>query len=203
MPTPARAPLVDAPTPARAYILERRLLRAYDTLYQQQIGSIWHAPSRRAAAQALMQAHVGEAYARRWGEKRLSQEMPELIQRLTLAQQPQLAAVLLVEEPDLGAVVALLVKLERNLNYRDDDPRLAINDDARLKAAGLGRLSRQQYDARLKWGPLLELTPWVPALRTGKRVQSRRPASRQRARQVSPGQLWLEFPGGGSKVASL
>jgi hypothetical protein len=146
MPTPRRES-AHGPTSASSYVLECKLLRAYDALYQQHIGNIWHPVTRQATQAAVFAGIVGDAYAHRWGAQRLTHGMPEIIRRLSHKQQEAVVAVLLAPpEPDLHQVVALLVQLERNINYRDDDPRLNINDDARLKAAGMGRLTQQQYE---------------------------------------------------------
>lgn len=196
MPSPVRrACVVDGPTPCSSYTLERKLLRAYHALYQQQVGSLWH-PATRLAAQVAALGGLDRAATRNgYAEARLTEAMPELIQRLTPAQQPELAALLLTDAPDLAAVVQKLVQLERNLNYRDDDPRLRIPDDARLKAAGLGRLSQQQYGKPLPLGPPLELTspPARVVLRTKKKAATRRASV---PRLAPKGQLALWPPVG-------
>jgi len=162
-------------------VLERRLLKAYAALYQQQVASIWHPPTRRAQAVRLLGGQLAPTQVR-YAEQRLSQVMPELIQRLPPDLQAPLVALLLCEAPDLAAVVAHLVSLERHLNYREDDPRLKLSDH------GTNRLARQQYGRRPLGEPLV-LTPWVPVPGKPARLRTHRRA--RAARRAAVGQLSL------------
>lgn len=164
MPAPRRE-AATGPTPASAYVLERKLLRAYEALYQQQIASIWH-PATRLAAQVAVLGGLERAATRKgYAESRLREAMPDVIRRLKPDDQPALAALLLDGEADLSEVVAHLLKAERWLNYHQDDPRLKVNDDALCRAAGIGHIARadpgsfQRKPVRLPLGPPLELTP--------------------------------------------
>lgn len=161
-------------------------------------------------------------------DERLEHVMPELIQKLRPAQQMPLVELLLGESHDLVAAIAYLIGLERNLTHRDEDPRLLLNDDARCKAAGLGRLTQANYhkphdpaNPSARWlsrnkaavvvpevskapelpaAPPFVLTPWPPApVFRGVRKASRRP----RPVPVCRGQLALPFPGGGVVAAGL
>jgi hypothetical protein len=198
MPSPRRESQT-GPTTASSYVLERKLLRAYEALYKAQIGAIWHPATRRAAQVEALGGLDRAATRNGYAEARLTEGMPELIQKLTAEQQPAVAELLLCECPDLASVVKELVRLERNINYRDEDPRLKTNDDGRMRAAGMGSLSKTMYgevsaadraqlratalkleaqaSARKKrpaLGDPLVLTPWPPQpLRTKKRAPAR------------------------------
>lgn len=228
MPTPRRESQA-GPTTAASYVLERKLLRAYDALYKTQIGSIWHPATRRAAQVAALGGLDRAATRNGYAEARLTEAMPELIQQLTAQQQPLVAELLLCESPDLAAVVKELVRLERNINYRDEDPRLATNDDARLKAAGMGGLSKTMYGevseadraqlraravrlgaqaalrtakAKPVMGPPLELTPWPPRPVRARKRPVARPVLRVSQKQLS---LWppRELLAGGVQEGGL
>lgn len=203
MPTPRRESST-GPTTAATYTLECKLLRAYRALYKSQIGDIWHPATRRTAQVAALGGLDRAATRNGYAESRLTESLPEVIQRLTAQQQPEVAALLLCESPDLTQVVAKLVQLERNINYRDDDPRLSINDDGRLKAAGMGHLSKAIYGNLPKLGEPLVLTPWQP--RAGLRTKKRRPHKphvHRTRRYVGYPQLSLGFPGGEVTLAAL
>lgn len=229
MPLAPRRESPAGPTTAAMLLLERQLLTAYGRLYHEQVGQLWPLDYRKRKAVQALGGNLAATQVR-YAETRLRDAMPELIQKLTAEQQPLVAALLLCESPDLAAVVARLVQLERNINYRDDDPRLKTNDDARMKAAGMGHLSKKMYGevsaadraqlraeavrleaqaalraAKLKpeMGPPLELTPWPPRPLRAKRP---RPATRTVLR-VSQKQLSLwpprELLGGSVKEGGL
>lgn len=204
MPTPRRAPVVDGPTSAASYVLECKLRRAYDALLTQAVAHL-HRPADRLAV--YVQALGGKLANTqvRGAEKRLREGLVDVILKLDASQQLVIKTLLLDPPvPDLAEVVAALVKLERNINYRDDDPRLSINDDARLKAAGMGHLSRSVY-GNLKLGPPLVLEP----LRVARKVVLRtKKKSARKPRPVLRGQLviewpWVSFAGGGLGYGSL
>lgn len=187
MPTPRRESAT-GPIPCSALVLERRLLVAYHELYQQQVGQLWPPERRRSAAAAAL-ADVARAHTRNgYAEARLREALPEVIQRLRPDQQPALAALLLTDSPELPAVVALLVNLERSLNYSDDDPALKRHDDDwKTAATGQGRFrprlagtalaqkqARQQAELRRGLGEPLVLVAWVPVGGRARRARRRR-----------------------------
>jgi len=195
--TPRRAP--EAGHAASSYVLERKLLRAYTRLCDDAVSHLYRPLDKQAVYVQLLGGKLAATQVR-GAEKRIREAMPEIIQKLTPQQQPGVAELLLCEGPDLAAVVKELVRLERNINYRDDDPRLAINDDARLKAAGMGRLSKSIYGNLPKLGDPLVLTPWPPrpALRAKKRRVAR-PVLRVGMKQLS---LW-PLPAAGVRGGGL
>jgi hypothetical protein len=210
MSTPRPAPIAGLVSP---YVLEQKLLRAYSRLLL------------AADLDQLITATLGPKRTqtqREAADERLEYVMPELIQKLWPEQQAPLAELLLGESPDLASAITYLISLERNLTHRDEDPRLNINDDARLKAAGLGRLTQANYrkthdpaNPSARWlnrnkqvvpvslplGPPLVLTP-APAA-TGKFRGTRKRTSRRPAQPVCKGQLALPFLGGGVAEAAL
>jgi hypothetical protein len=204
MSTPRPAPIAGLVSP---WSTEQKLLKAYRRLLL------------AADLDELITATLGPkrtATQREAADERLEYVMPELIQKLRPAQQGPLAELLLGESPDLVGAIRHLINLERNLTHRDEDPRLLLNDDARCKAAGLGRLTQANYhkphdpaNPSARWlsrhkptapplGPPLVLTPAPPTFR-GVRKSSRRP----KAVMVCRGQLALPFPGGGVQRAAL
>lgn len=186
MPYPRPAPIAGSVSP---YVLECRMLKAYNRLLRncdldQLITDAFGpklSPSKAAAA-----------------DERLEYAIPELIQKLAPDQQAPIAALLVSEAPDLAAAVRELVKLENGLWRRDDDPRLRINDDARMKAAGMGHLSKAIY-GNTKLGPPLVLEPLVVRKPVQLRTKKRRVA-RHRAVFYWPGQyeIWPPVSGGGA-----
>ena len=156
-PTPPAKPEPEAPL---SYVLEQRLLKAYATAL--------YAPDR--CPEALAQAVWGQArpltekqlYGRPASQARpnriqpgktgridwLDDNAPDVIRLLhARAQQDTLAGLLLADTPDLVGAVRYLWKLGPGsaLRQRDTDANLRINDEARAKAAGMGRLSRASY----------------------------------------------------------
>jgi hypothetical protein len=207
MSTPRPAPIAGLVSP---YVLEQKLLRAYSRLLL------------AADLDQLITATLGPKRTqtqREAADERLEYVMPELIQKLWPEQQAPLAELLLGESPDLASAITYLISLERNLTHRDEDPRLNINDDARLKAAGLGRLTQANYrkthdpaNPSARWlsrnkqmpqplGPPLVLTP-APAA-TAKFRGTRKRTSRRPTQPVCRGQLALPFLGGGVAEAAL
>lgn len=209
MPAPHSAPVAGLTSP---WSTEQKLLKAYRRLLL------------AADLDALITATLGPkrtATQREAADERLEHVMPELIQKLRPAQQGPVAEMLLGESPNLVGAIRHLIGLERNLTHRDDDPRLLLNDDARLKAAGMGHLTQANYrkvhdpaNPSARWlgkqklpvppaaapvGPPLVLTPWpLVALK----FRGTRRSPRKRA-PVLRGQLALPFPGGGVAVAGL
>jgi hypothetical protein len=200
MPTPRRESCT-GPTSAASYVLECKMLRAYARLCDAAISGLHRPADKQAVYVTLLGGNLAATQVR-GAEKRIREALPEVIQKLTAHQQPGVAALLLGEDADLLAVVKELVRLERNINYRDEDPRLSINDDSRLKAAGMGHLSKSIYGNLPKFGPPLELTPWVPRLRTHKRRAHKAHVHKTR-RYIGFPQLSLGFPGGEVTLASL
>jgi hypothetical protein len=143
MPTPRRES-AQGPTSAQSYVLECKLLRAYHQLYEQAVAPARCPASLRAIQVDLLGGQLASTQVRH-AESRLCEVMPEVIRKLRPEQQPLVAELLLGEAADLRAVIKELVRLERNLNYREDEANLHLNDDGRLKAAGLGRLTRENY----------------------------------------------------------
>lgn len=228
MPSPRRESS-KGPTTASSYVLECKLKRAYARLLDQAVAHL-HRPADRLAV--YVQALGGKLADTqlRGAEKRLQEGMLDVLLKLDTQQQQVIKGLLLdTATPDLATVVAELVRLERNINYRDDDPRLSINDDARLKAAGMGRLSKAIYgevsdtqraqmrsdSARLRQeaalreaaksllmlGPPLVLEPIRPVARPVLRTRKR---GRRKPQPVPRGQyeLW-PLVGGGVKEGGL
>lgn len=202
------------PTAVSAYVLERRMLRAYDALYAAHMAPYWRPTDRKRVQEALLGGNQTRRSQQRSAESRLREMMPELICKLLPEQQGPVAALLLCEEPDLYAVVAELVRLERNINHRDDDPRLQVSDDDwKVKATGLGKFrqpiagaalaQRQRSQPVVPMGPPLILTPVVarPALRTKKR--GRRPVPRRCGVLVGQYSLWPPVSGGAGVTVGL
>jgi hypothetical protein len=200
MPTPRRESST-GPTTASSYILECKMLRAYGRLCDEALLGQHRPHDKQATCVRLLGGNLAATQVR-GAEKRVREALPEIIQKLTAQQQPGVAELLLTESPCLVTVIRELVRLERNINYRDEDPRLSINDDGRLKAAGMGHLSKAIYGNLPKLGPPLELTPWVPRLRTAKRRALKRHVHRTR-KYVGYPQLSLGFPGGEVTLASV
>ncbi len=176
MPTPRRES-IKGPTSASSYILECKLRRAYEAQLTQAVAHLHRPEDRRAVYVQLLGGKLAATQIR-GAEKRLHEGMIDVLLRLDADQQQVVKALLLdPPAPDLAAVIAELVRLERNINYRDDDPRLSINDDARLKAAGMGRLTQQQYElSKPKYANLgepLVLEPLRPAARPVLRTRKR------------------------------
>lgn len=194
-------------------LLERQMLAAYGRLYHQEVGQLWPPDYRKRKAVQVLGGNLAATQVR-YAEVRLREALPEVIQKLTEKQQPQVAALLLCEQPDLPTVVAELVRLERNVNHREEDPRLRVEDDDwKAKAIGFGQFRdalagaalaqrRQKQPAPKPFGPPLELTPWPPRpLRAKKRRVSRYKYS-GRAHLCYP-QLSLGFPGGEAMIETL
>ncbi|MGI4735068.1 MAG: hypothetical protein ACRYG7_07810 [Janthinobacterium lividum] len=123
-----------------SYTLERRLLRQYSALFQE-------ATQTNADFDRLILACLGEVTPakREAADERLQHAIPELIRKLRPDQQQVIAELLLSDAGDLAAAVRELIRMENGLWRRDEDPRLRTNDDWRLKAAGLGHLSKKIY----------------------------------------------------------
>lgn len=212
MPTPRpESPAND--TQVSAYVMERRLLRAYDALYAAHMAPYWQPADRKRVHVALLGGNLARAQ-QRGAETRLREMMPELIQKLLPSQQGRVAELLLCDGPDLHAVVAELIRVERTHNSREDDPRLKVNDDDwKVKATGLGKFrqpiagaalaQRQRSQPVVPMGPPLILTPVVarPALRTKKR--GRRPAPRRSGVLVGQYSLWPPVSGGAGVTVGL
>lgn len=152
-------------TPASAYAREARMLTRYrELLYD-----------ANTDVEALMAQVWGPNLTERqkWGNDgtdgrvdRLDYNVPDLLQRLKWDEQAE-AEALLLEGNLLGCIRWVLAK-ERTLLQRENDPRLLLNDDWRLKAAGLGRLGREAYGHPL--GEPLVLTPApIPRLSVSRR----------------------------------
>ncbi len=195
MPAP-RPASATGPTPASAYIRERKLLRAYDALLRScdldgliaACFGVNLSPSKAAAA-----------------DERLQYAMPELLLKLTPDQQEPFAEWLLGESPDLPRAVRELVRLENAL-HRPALPHTK-EDDWRVKSASLGKcraplagdaLRRHllsQAAKAPKLGPPLELVPFVPVRRPVLRTKKR---GRRKPLVVLRGQysLWPSVSGG-------
>jgi len=124
------------------YTTERRLLRRYDELFRA-------ASQTNEALDCLILACLGTLTRskREAADDRLQHAMPELIKKLRPEQQAIIANLLLRDDADFPAAVRELVRMENGIWRRDEDPRLRSNDDWRLKVAGLGRLSKEEYTA--------------------------------------------------------
>jgi hypothetical protein len=203
MPTPRPAPGGGLVSP---WSTQQKMLKAYRRLlFAADLDALITATLGPKRTQTQLEA----------ADERLEHVMPELIQKLRPAQQEPLTKLLLGEAPDLEAAIRYLISLERNLTHRDEDPRLLLNDDARSKAAGLGRLTKASYhkphdpaNPSARWlsrnkpaapslGP--PPTPWPPMPVF---VGTSKP-SRSKVAQVYQGQLSLSFPGGGVVAAGL
>jgi hypothetical protein len=202
---------VAGPIPASAYVLECKMLRAYDRLL------------RAADLDSLIAACFGErlsASKAAAADERLQYAMPELLQKLKPEQQAPFAEWLLGEAPDLPAAVRELIRLENALHR--PQPLNTKEDNWRVKAAGMGKcraplkgdaIRRHQEGKAMqrhlqqkaveapKLGPPLVLEPLIPAkvtLRTKKR-------GRRKPLLVSQWQyaIWPPVSGGMSLVGGL
>ncbi len=176
---PRRAPVQNAPTPASAFLLETRLLKAYhralhqidqpgmDALTLAVLGTPRPVQARHAARQAQDR------------EQRLDEELPELIPLLSHQELSELAP-LLLEAQNLAAFARALLKLAAGNGLKKREPTSCLNDERLFKAAGMGKLARQ--DSLAGWqasqrarglptgGPPLVLTMWVPPVAKRPRV---------------------------------
>ena len=183
------APLSQA-TPGSAYTRERRLLASYAALL--------YAPT--CDPEELMRQVWGphltpaQMYGSRAGNPgkidRLDDEVPEAIKQLRPEEQEAIEALLLAG--DLVGTVKRLLGHYRGGARRDTDPRLSEykheqtraeweedprqwhNDGWRIKAAGLGRLTREAYGRPLDREKPLVLTPPLVKLRVQGRTKRTR-----------------------------
>lgn len=196
-------------TPASAYTRERRILEAYTAqLYAQEPEALMRAVWGKKLTDRQM--YGGELLANgriRRAHKpgridRLDEDVPDLIRQLRPDEQEPIEALLLAGDL-VGCIKKLLGQYRggarrdtdaRLSEYKHDqtradweeDPRQYHNDGWRIKAAGLGRLTREAYGRPL--GKPLELTPPAPVLRVsaGRRKQR---AHRVRFHHEPAGQL--------------
>ncbi|NVO33224.1 hypothetical protein [Hymenobacter lapidiphilus] len=194
-PTPLAAGT--APTPAAAYALEQRLLRAYTSalkqLTEQQYQSLVAtlvapggvmAPRRKPSRPDSVKLRDAR-------EERIYDDVPELIRCFRPDEQPALALLLLpmgTNPLDLAGAVSLVLTQERRMLQREapsqtlhrlsDAARavgaVTLDDAAHCRAAGLGRISSQNY-GRLHPGYLFRLPePKVAQPKPTRRTAPRR-----------------------------
>ncbi|MCC3159694.1 hypothetical protein LJ737_20805 [Hymenobacter sp. 15J16-1T3B] len=167
-----------APTPASAYAREQRILKAYKRqLFAADLDALLLQcfPDKRTAKQLAA------------AEDRLQYEVPELIEKLTWEEQPAIEALLLAGD-FVGCVFAVL-KLERTLLQREQ-PNTAPKDDGHAKAAGLGKISSENY-GKLHPGYLFRLPPvkpkpTQPKLRSARRRRAHNPLNDGRQMTLWP-----------------
>lgn len=160
-------------TPASAYTREQRLLRRYrELLYaptcdvEQLIATVWGPHLTERQKWGLNDTHGRVDH--------LDYNVPALLQRLRWDEQEAIGT--LLAAGDLVGCIREALRLEHRLTQRENDPRLLLNDDWRLKAAGMGRLSREAYGHPL--GALLVLTP-APVPAPAPRLSVRRRVKRR------------------------
>ena len=176
-------------TPASAYTTERRLLARYtELLYacepEQLMREVWGAQLSDAQMYGSRRGNPGRI-------DRLDEDVPELIRQLRPLEQAPIDELLAAGE--LVAAIKKLLGQYRGGARRDTDPRLSEykhnqtradweedprqwhNDGWRIKAAGMGKLSREAYGRPL--GKPLALTPPLPMLRV-QRAHKRAPRKR-------------------------
>lgn len=156
-------PLADGTgTPASAFARERRILSAYRLQL--------YAPttdSDHLIAEVFGPRKPGKQLNA--AEERLDYEVPELIERLHWDEQQQVEE--LLQQGALADCIRAVLKLERRLLQREA-PRTAPDDSGHARAAGLGRISSENY-GRLHPGYLFRL-PEPKAARPMLRPKRRR-----------------------------
>jgi hypothetical protein len=200
------APLVARRAPEAAtrctpadYTLEAKLLRRYRTILHQ----VDQPEMDRLVLAALGEPKVAATTSRRnvqeEREKRLDEEVPELLRMLRPAEQRHLAP-LLLEANDLAAFAKEVLALNGRANnlYRREEEN-PLKDDYLFKAAGMGKLSRalslpgwiasQKVRGLPTGGPPLELTP--PPVRAALRSKQK---PKRRPPLVLRGQCSIEWP---------
>lgn len=181
-----------APTPAAAYALEQRILRAYRRLLHQQTEEEYQQLVSELV-QGVMKPRktLSRADSRKLAdarEERIYDDVPELIQLLRWDEQQPLADLLLCDTPDLAGAVTLVLSKERPLLQREAPP--ATPDDAgHARAAGLGRLSSQNYG---KLHPGYQLRLFAQQQEARAVAPLPKPALRPKARR-RPARPWLKL----------
>jgi hypothetical protein len=135
-------------TPASAYVREQRILRAYhralhtitEEAYQHLVARLAEGcmrPTRNADRKPSTKLQEAR-------EERIYDDIPELIQCLGWDEQQELYDLLVQPEPDLYAVITLVLSKERILLQREPE-YTGPADLGHAKAAGLGKISSQNY----------------------------------------------------------
>lgn len=137
-------------TPASAYVREQRILRAYrqalhsitEEAYQHLVARLAEGcmrPTRNAERKPSTKLQQAR-------EERIYDDVPELILSLHWDEQQELYDVLVKPEPDLYAAITIVLSRERILLQREPE-YTGPADLGHAKAAGLGKLSSQNYGA--------------------------------------------------------
>ncbi|WP_125921827.1 hypothetical protein [Hymenobacter lapidarius] len=176
-------------TRTQAYTRERRLLALYTR----------HLYALSTDTDALLLALFGpNLSAKRLAAAtdRLDYDVPALLQKLRYEEQEEVLALLSADTPDLVAVARAVLRQERKLLQREPLAVL-LNDEPQYRAAGLGRLTSENY-GRLRPGYLPDLLPEPKQL-----VLVTLPRRKPAPRRVNPWVQGLLFSGGFGAVGTL
>lgn len=132
---------------ASAYVLCRRLTRRYQELVsapavdvEQLMHQIWRPNGGTLTDAQLYGTAESEGFI-----DRLDEAVPELLDLMRPDELQALAPLLDCAAPDLPALVRHVLGLGQQLQKRENDPRLKLNDAANARAAGLGAHTRRAY----------------------------------------------------------
>lgn len=163
-PTPVAA---GTGTPASAYARERRILTMYTAL-------LYAATTDTAELITQVLGPKKPGKQMNAAEDRLDYEVPELLERLRWDEQAEAEALLVAG--DLAGCIRFALKLEWSLLKRER-PNTAPDDTAHARAAGLGKISSQNY-GKLHPGYLFRLPEPTLVVRPMLRPKARRRAAR-------------------------